>query len=103
VDKRVENSTATDFRNLLEIQFLYKNNVTNALKSLMECDHVYQILPKIQASTCTKGGQWVYMIELYLLLIVFVFMIGVSFKRFSLYIQKKIDERKDMEQNLLFQ
>ena len=94
VDKRVENSTAADFKSLLEAQFLFKNNVTITMKALIECDHVYEILPKIQASTCTKGKQWVNMIELYLLLIVFVAMIGISFKRFALYIQKKIDERK---------
>lgn len=103
VEKRLQNSSATDHRSLLEVENLYKNNVTNALSSLIGCDHVYEILPKIQANSCNKGHKWVTMIEMYLLLIVFVFIIGISFKRFALYIQKKIDERKDMEQNLLFQ
>jgi len=88
---------------MLEIQFLYKNNVTSIMKALSECHHVYEIIPQIQSNTCTKGKQWVNMIELYLLLIVFVAMIGFSFQRFADYIQKKIDERKDMEQNILFQ
>lgn len=64
------------------------------MNSLIGCDHVYEILPKIQANVCTKGNEWVKMIELYLLLIVFVAMMGISFRRFALYIQKKIDERK---------
>jgi len=68
--------------------------VSKILNELTECSHVYEILPVIQKKTCTSGKDWINMIELYLLLIVFVVIIGISFKRFALYIQKKIDEKK---------
>ena len=72
------------------------NEITTktSLERLIECDHVYETIPVFQENVCTKGYNWINLIQSYLILSVFVYLISVSMERFGNYIQKKIDEKK---------
>lgn len=65
-----------------------------ALNRLMECNHVYEVIPKFQREVCTNGNKWIDLIQSYLCLAIFVYLISLSMQRFAHYTQKKIDEKK---------
>ena len=65
-----------------------------SLERLIDCDHVYEIIPKFQSEVCTKGYKHIDLIQSYLILAVFVYLISFAMTRLANYIQKKIDEKK---------
>jgi len=87
------------YKKLLLIQGQSKE-IREIINSLTECEHVFESLTFIQAKTCSKGRKWVKIIEMYFLLILFVSLIGISFRRFGLYLQKKLDEEKVIKRKI---
>ncbi len=96
IKKGVNDTRVQDplFKSNLELVLSSYEDIKDIFKKLIECDHVYEILPFIQENTCTKGRAWIILISLYFYLIFFIIMLGISFKRFDLLIQKKVDELK---------
>ena len=64
------------------------------LERLIECDHVYESLPVFQEHTCKHGYKWIDLIQSYLTLLLFIYIMSVSMSRFANYVQKKINEKK---------
>lgn len=87
------------YASLLQLQDFYKTEVEGVMKNLTQCNHVYEVIPKIQEKICTKGDKWISLIQLYLLLIVSVIILAITFKRLSQLVQKKINEQKVIFQN----
>merc|ERR1711957_861174 len=101
---------APEFANYKEIaiQMNYIENSSDkdittktALKRFIECDHVYETIPIFQDNICTKGYKWIDLIQSYLILSIFVYLISFSLSRAGFYLQKKIDEKKDVSKNVL--
>lgn len=65
-----------------------------SLERLMRCDHVYEAIPVFQQGVCTKGYKWIDLIQCYLVIIIFAYLISVTMERFANYVQKKLDEKK---------
>ena len=81
-------------QNLFSIKNYYEEDIKGIFKNLLECFHVYQILPYFQAKICTQLDLWVNLIYYYMGLMVNFFIISESLNRISILIQKKIDEKR---------
>lgn len=82
-------------REMNYIENVNKNSTTKTIfERLIECDHVYETLPVFQENSCTTGYNWINLIQSYMSLLVFVYLISVSMSRFANYVQKKINEKK---------
>lgn len=93
-----------EIKNNDEFQSIYKqaNDVQETyLKPLLECKNVYDVVTELEDGFCKEGMNWFKrLIELYLWVMLFVFILGVALNRIEILVWKKKVEIDSMVENL---